>query len=336
MNVLGLDIGGANIKAATTSGETVALAFPLWRHPELLADQISDIYRRWPECDRVALTMTGELADCYATKSAGVSQIVDAVIQAVPQLPVAVWTTGGAFVSPNEAQRSPLAVAAANWHALTTWVARQFPNARGILIDIGSTTADIIPFRHGQPTAMGQTDFGRLQHGELVYTGVRRTPLCALAASVPVDGVPTPVAAELFATALDVYLWLELIPEDAGDSDTANGKPATREAALDRLVRMVCCDRDELTSLDVDRLAQFWRNAQLEQVRTALQRVMTRIALPIDLVVLSGSGEFLARDVVDSVSELSIAERISISQMWSPGIAAAACAAAVANLLAQH
>ncbi|MDX1966143.1 MAG: hydantoinase/oxoprolinase family protein [Planctomycetaceae bacterium] len=336
MNVLGLDIGGANIKAATTSGETAALAFTLWRHPELLADRISDIHRRWPECDRVALTMTGELADCYPTKSAGVSQIVGAVLQAVPQLPVAVWTTGGAFVSPIDARRSPLAAAAANWHALTTWVARQFPNARGILIDIGSTTADIIPFRHGEPTAMGLTDFGRLQHGELVYTGVRRTPLCALAGSVPVHGTPTPVAAELFATTLDVYLWLELIPEDPGDCDTANGKPATREAALDRLVRMVCCDRDELTPLDVDRLAQFWRRVQREQVQTALQQVLARLALPIDLVVLSGSGEFLAREVVDSVSELSMAERISISEVWSPEVAAAACASAVANLLAQH
>jgi len=334
VTVLGLDIGGANIKAATSSGKSAAIAFPLWRHPERLADQVAALHRGWPECDRVALTMTGELADCYATKSAGVSQIISAVSQAIPDLPLAVWTTRGEFVTAAEAQRAPLDAAAANWHALTTWIAQQLPDSSGILVDIGSTTTDIIPFHAGRPTAIGLTDFRRLRHGELVYTGVRRTPLCAVAASVPVRGSMTPVAAELFATTLDVYLWLGLIAEDVNNRDTANGQPATREAAYDRLVRMVCCDRDELTSQEGDTLAEFWARSQRSQIVEALDQVASRSTQTLNTVVLSGSGEFLARQVVDTVPELSQVERISIAERWGNGLATAACAVAVAQLLA--
>ena len=99
------------------------------------------------------------------------------------------------------------------------------------MIDIGSTTTDIIPIVEGSPRTLGLTDVARLQSGELVYTGVRRTPLCAFPASPVWKGQQTPLAAELFATTLDVYLLLGDIPEVGEDCHTANGQPATRAAA---------------------------------------------------------------------------------------------------------
>ena len=57
------------------------------------------------------------------------------------------------------------------------------------------------------------------------------TPLCAVARRVLFRGRGCPVAAELFATTLDVHLLTGGLPEDASDTDTADGRPATKSCA---------------------------------------------------------------------------------------------------------
>src|SRR5438552_12194660 len=99
--------------------------------------------------------------------------------------------------------------AAANWLALAAYAGRFAPTGTALLVDVGSTTTDLVPLLGGAPVPCGNTDAERLLHRELVYTGVRRTPLCALLGETG--------AAELFATTLDAYLLLEELPEDVTD-----------------------------------------------------------------------------------------------------------------------
>src|SRR5437870_3936121 len=101
--VLGLDIGGANLKAATADGQAVSVPFPLWRDPHALPQQLPDLVGRF-HCDRLAVTMTGELCDCFATKRAGVNAILDSVLAAALQMPIGVWSTLGRLVSVAEAR----------------------------------------------------------------------------------------------------------------------------------------------------------------------------------------------------------------------------------------
>src|SRR5207253_9300437 len=115
-------------------------------------------------------------------------------------------------------------------------------------LDIGSTTTDIVELWRGRPVPSAWTDMERLKCSELVYTGVRRTPLCAV--------LGTSVAAELFATTLDVYLTLGLIPEDADDGNTADGRPATKHWAHLRLARMLCGDGDTVADKETRALAR--------------------------------------------------------------------------------
>ena len=149
-----------------------------------------------------------------------------------------------------EARRQPHLAAAANWLALANLAARSIPESRGLLIDIGSTTTDLIPLDRGGVAARGRSDTERLQTGELVYAGVRRTPVCALATELPFRGIATGLAAEIFASTLDVYLTLGDIAANPSDLSTADGRPATVEAARDRLARMVGADRDGFSQED--------------------------------------------------------------------------------------
>jgi probable H4MPT-linked C1 transfer pathway protein len=336
MRVVGLDIGGANLKAATADGDVLSSPFEIWRTPDRLTDALTDLLAKLPAADALAVTMTAELADCFRTKAEGVDFVLAAAERVAGTRAVHVWSTEGRFVSPCEARRDPMRIAAANWHALATWGAQRFlPTGCGLLVDIGSTTTDIIPLRDGRPVATGLTDGDRLLSGELVYTGIRRTPLCAVASEILFRGQPGRVAAELFATTLDVYLLLEDVAEDFTDYNTANGRPATRVEAWHRMARMLCRDGDEFSVQDAIVAARQFAAAQQTTIARVLNQVLTRLGSPPESVIVSGSGSFLARRVLESDSRTRGADIISLDAELAPAVAESACAFAVATLLLQ-
>ena len=335
--LIGLDIGGANLKLSNGIDRTVEIPFPMWKDPESLAATLQSLESMLSESpDIIALTMTGELADCFRTKAEGVERILSSVEAAFPQAEIRVWQTGAEFFNAEEAREFPILVAAANWNALATWAGRACPQGASLLIDIGSTTTDIIPLSNGTPVTEGGTDPARLLSGELVYTGVRRTPLCAVARQVEFRGQSVGVAAELFATTRDVYLWLGQLPENPEDVDTANSRPATREFARDRLVRMLCADTDEIDEQETDELARQWAATQRDQIRNAITQVLARQASSPKMVMLSGEGEFLARQVIDEIPELANVEVLSLAQVLGPDHSVGACAFAVARLASER
>ena len=142
-----------------------------------------------------------------------------------------------------------------------------------------------MPLLDGLPVAQGRTDPERLRCRELVYTGVRRTPLCALLGS---DG-----AAELFATTLDVYLILGWIAEDPADHNTADGRPATKAAAEARLARMICADLETSTGEDRKQLVNLALTMQFLALDSAMKTIFGRMREPPRMAITAGEGEFL-------------------------------------------
>jgi probable H4MPT-linked C1 transfer pathway protein len=279
--------------------------------------------------------MTAELADCFRTKREGVHRILASVRHAAGGIPLLVWTTAGEFVPLDEAIAWPLLTAASNWLALATWVGRMAPRGNALLIDTGSTTTDIIPLLDGFPNPEGRTDVERLQSGELVYTGWKRTPLVALAPTITFRGKACPLAAELFATARDIHLLTRAVqPND--DNDTANGGPASIEGAYDRLARMLCCDREELTVEEALTIARELSDRQIGQIRSAIERVVRRMTGFCPAIVVSGSGEFLARAAVERSEVLRTADVQSLGDTLGPEHAACACAFAIARLASER
>lgn len=331
MNVLALDIGGANLKAADGHGFAVSRYFPLWKTPELLAQALADLLRACPPSERLAVTMTGELADCFQAKTEGVRAILKAVEQAAAERKIIeVYLVDGSLVSPDIARETPLLAAASNWHALASFAGRFAAVGNGLLIDIGSTTTDIIPIVNGRPAALGLTDPERMVNGELVYTGVVRSPVCALARDVPWRGGRCPLAHELFATTWDVYLTLGDLPEEPQSLHTADGRPATKSAARDRLARAICADREMFDDCDALAAAQSIATAQRDLLMTALKTVLQRMKGLPETVIISGQGEFLARRLID---DLRLAAKVvSLSSSLGPLVSQAATAHALAVL----
>ena len=240
-----MDIGGANTKAAwlqAGSLRTVSRPFEVWRDRAALARVLREVAAEAGPADAVAITMTAELSDAFRTKREGVAFVLDAAEDALGE--PSVLTTAGELVSVAEARARPWDVAAANWVATALAVAAAHRDA--LLIDVGSTTADIIPIAAGRVAATGHNDLERLQAGELVYTGVLRTNLAAIAPRVPVRGGWCPVSSESFAISADVHLVLGHLTEEAYDCPTPDGRPATVAFARERIARLVCSDTDQL------------------------------------------------------------------------------------------
>jgi (4-(4-[2-(gamma-L-glutamylamino)ethyl]phenoxymethyl)furan-2-yl)methanamine synthase len=326
--VIGLDVGGANLKAANTEGQARSQPFELWKNPAGLGDALRRLIEGWRWPEQFAVTMTGELCDCFETKREGVVAILDAVQRVAGDTPVRVWTNQGRFVDLPAAKADPLPCAAANWLALATFVGRYAPYGAGLLFDIGSTTTDLVPLSSGRPVPRGRTDRERLKCRELVYTGVRRTPVCAL--------LRRGVAAEVFATMLDAYLLLELMPQSADDHNTADGRPATREMAHARMARMLCDDAESVTVQETRDLAEKARDQQMYLLNRAYIHLAEIHGGQFETVVLCGEGEFLARKLVEERAHVRHGCAVSLRDLLGPEISRAACAHAVAVLAAEE
>ena len=332
MSWLGLDIGGANLKAANGGQWARSAPFALWRDPNGLANTLEQLLRGAPNAERLAITMTGELCDCFSTKAEGVRHILSAVDQVAGAREVRVYLVDGRFATLAEALASPQLAAASNWHALASFACRFLPERTGLVIDIGSTTTDIIPIVDGCVSAVGQNDTQRLLSSELVYRGVGRTPVCAVMSTLPLDGKMCPIAAEFFATTADAYVLTGELNEEPEAEWTADGRPLTREHARQRLARQLCADAPDLTPEDFERISVSVRDVQLSELMRAVEAVATRSGAAPKSCILSGSGEFLARAALKRLwpdcELISLAEKIGVTvSQCAPAHAVAVLAA---------
>jgi probable H4MPT-linked C1 transfer pathway protein len=311
-DVLALDVGGANIKAADGTGWTHAESFAMWREaPQLAATLARIVHAAAPR--RIVATMTGEIADCFRSRAEGVAFIVRAITAAAAAGGCGapgIYHLDGRIVSADEAVADPLGVAASNWHAVARLAASLVPDARALLVDIGSTTTDIVPLACGRPSPLAADDAGRMASGELVYTGMERTPVAAIVRAMPHQGLLRPVASERFAESRDAWLLLGGLAEDPAAHDTADGGPLTRDAARVRLARQMLLEPSAFTTTDAECGAVWIARCQARQVARAIARVVERCSARPEAVVHSGHGEQLARMAFErlgwSVSAVSL------------------------------
>jgi probable H4MPT-linked C1 transfer pathway protein len=243
--MIGIDVGGANLKLVDDAGVHIHYC-PLWER-----SPVTELMLPYAEkaSGEAAIVMSGELADCFENKMQGISFIVNAVKKAFPR--ARFYGTDAQFHDHSVPQ-----LAAANWLASADYLRFRHPDA--VLLDIGSTTADIIPLNCFD-RLIRMTDTKRLQAGYLLYTGMLRTSVATLLRSVDLDGVTTPVSTEYFAASADVHLVLGHIRPDSYTCDTPDKKEKTKDASLRRLARVVCADLDEIGVKGAEEIAeQFW------------------------------------------------------------------------------
>ena len=294
--VAGYDAGGAHLKVARVEDGRVAavaqIACPLWQGLDRLDAALSEAAPLTHGADRHAVTMTAELCELFATRREGVialSQHLAARLGSETRFFLGLQNFGDAAAAASQTEN----VASANFLAAAKVIAAQRPKA--LLIDMGSTTTDIIACDRPQ----GMSDAERLQTGELVYTGFTRTPVPSITTRGVLAGQWQGLARDTFATMADVRRVLGELPDDVDLHDTADGRGKSIEESLARMARGFGRD-GEMRHLATWQVAALHIcDEQLHSIFDGAIQVLSRPGLEIDIVVAAGIGAPVAHAIAN-------------------------------------
>lgn len=323
----GYDIGGAHLKVALADGARIVnvrqIPCALWQGMDRLGSAFSDAQDLIARADRHAVTMTGELCEIFASRAEGVRAIARYAAGKLGSETLFFAGLSG-FAHQAAVVANPLAAASTNFLATARVVAALRPNA--LLIDMGSTTTDIVACDR----PLGLSDAERLQTGELVYTGLTRTPVPSVTTRAPLLGQWQGLARDCFATMGDVRRLLGTLPEGAdADSDTL-------EITLARFSRGFGRD-GELRHIGAWRqAAAYIREQQLQSILDGAAQVLARPGIDVTSAVVAGCGAGEATEIAQRLGltctgfgNLIGADAVqkTIAQICAPAVAVALLAA---------
>jgi len=339
VSVVGWDLGGANLKVAHLADGRLVQAAQI---PCLIRQDAGKFDTALeqglllcPAGATHAVTMTGELSDVFVDRAEGVAYLVDMMRRATDA--EALFYAGQAgFLDCIRAVERLAEVASANWHASGALIAQLLPDA--LLIDVGTTTTDLVPIMAGAVTARSRTDGERLAGGELIYSGAVRTPVMAVARTTPFNGYMQRIAAERFATMADVWRLVGELPEHADPYPTPDLKGKSTQESAARLARMLGRDLNDAGLLAMTDVARHFAACQVAEIEAAAAALLAREEIAADApVVGAGCGRFIALQVAERLgrSYCDFAELIECDA--SARDMATVCAPAVAvGLLAER
>jgi (4-(4-[2-(gamma-L-glutamylamino)ethyl]phenoxymethyl)furan-2-yl)methanamine synthase len=333
---IGWDLGGANVKLASIEDGRVRsvaqIPCPIVPERRKFDAAVEGALPLIALPALHAVTMTGELSDVFGDRAEGVAYLVDLMLEVVGAQPLLIYAGEAGFLAPEDAKRHTLEVASANWHATASLVARH--HAAGLLVDVGTTTTDLIPIKAGTVAARGATDAERLTEGELLYTGVVRTPVMAVAHSAPFRGRVQRIVAERFATMADVWRLASDLPDDADPYPAADQRGKSPAESAARLARMLGRDASEAKLAEWTALAWYFADCQLAEMEHAARNLAERDAFPPAAPVIgAGCGRFVAKRLADRAGRPYLNFSDLIDAAPEAREMAACCAPAVAVAL---
>jgi len=331
----GWDIGGAHLKVAyiNAEGDIIAakqLPSPLWKGLDTLVNALKLASDQLPQTEIFhSVTTTAELADIFTNRHQGVLRIKRELCHVLGGDQFCFYAGNAGMVPASQFENYTNQIASSNWHATANYVARLIKS--GILIDVGSTTTDIIPFADGKLLNQGSTDFERMQTNELVYTGIVRTPIMAVVDCVPHLGQWVNTAAEHFATMADIIRLTGELNEYDDMMETADGAGKELIDSARRLARMLGTDITQANTLSHWKTtARYIAEQQLLKMQQALLQILFRVSSDEEtMIVGAGAGRF----IVEKLARRNGLRYIDIAELLNASIKvreeAARCAAAV-------
>ena len=336
----GWDIGGAHLKLVIVSGNGEISRIkqyptPLWQGLEVLRSRLSENQHQGAELPRHhALTITGELSDLFRNRQAGVESLLTEFAGIFQDEKIEVYAGNAGLLPLETAIEHFDQVASANWHATASYLCTQQPDF--VLMDIGSTTTDLILAAHGDILNRAYSDQERLAEGGLVYTGLTRTPVMAVVQEVEFAGQRQAVMAELFATMADVYRITGELDPGKDLMPTADGADKSLPSSGRRLARMLGTDFDEEEpGEDLRMVAEYIADQQLQLIEQKLDHLLELHGMQKEVEIIgAGAGRMLAEKIANRKAYMytDMDTLLGFSAPEFSGLADCAAAFAVAQL----
>ncbi len=295
MKILTFDIGGANTKKMLINfgnradGDRTQIQkdeihyFPAWKKKAEFESFLKGLNEK---ADFIGITMTAELSDVFRNKMEGIDFLLSCC-ETVFDRPL--YLSVDKEVLRFDEIKNPLKLAAANFAASIYYLETEY--SQGILLDIGSTTTDIIPFIKGEKL-YENTDLQRLKKGQMVYTGFLRTPLSSIVKKVPINGHPVGISSEYFAITADIYNILGLLEDYT--CETPDGRGRSIRDSYARVSRVVCADLGEITEQELVTICEHIKDRQISDIKENLEKVSSEFG--IKDIYVCGTGAVLGKE----------------------------------------
>lgn len=337
---IGWDIGGAHLKMASVDrggsiNLTKQLPTPLWQGLDSLKSALSAMRHHVSgESVTHTITMTAELTDIFKDRKSGVKVLSKFLAKHFHTEDLHLYAGNSGLIRADEASVYSMEIASANWHASARFVADNID--KGVFIDIGSTTTDIIPFASGQLLNIADTDYQRLRENELLYTGIIRTPVMAVTDKIFYARQWQNIVAEKFSTMADIYRLTGDLNEADDMLPTADGAGKKPSDSARRLARMIGLDLPDENNLHAFiNMAKHIANLHFETINKSLSMVLSRVGVkPIKHLVAAGAGRFLVRKLAlkNNLEYIDFTELLSYPRQEEHKVLSCAAAVAVAQI----
>lgn len=336
MIIIGLDIGGANTKAACVYFKDEKIIdsfsyieyFPFWQKtiteiPEILGRVIKNLVEKnnfkLENIDYFAVTITAELSDAFQTKKEGILTILNALETVFDRDRLKFITNKIKFVDYETAKSDYSSISAANWASTALFLGKFISDC--ILIDAGSTTIDIIPILKSVPVPQEKDDISRLINHELIYTGGLRATIPSITHHVPYKGKYIRISFEKFALISDIHRILNNISEEDYINDTADNRSKSLNDCYARLSRVICMDIETISKQDLNIIANYIYQKQIDiitkEIRAFMDNFIARFKEFKDkpkFVITGLSADFLIRK---SLQDLGFTNILSYEEITS-------------------
>ena len=235
VSYLGLDIGGAHIKAVGINDKKeIKFVFyekcEIWNNLTQL-NKTLQILLSYIDIKKAifGITLTAELADCFENRRDGVIRVHDLC----KNLNLNFYF----FSSKMDFIKNPVSenVASMNWFATACFFKKRIKEA--VIVDFGSTTTDLIIIKDGNIQNEHFSDFKRINNLELVYTGFVRTPIFSLTEKITINGEVYNLIPENFSSTADLYRITNKLEKKIDFYDTADKRGKKKSDSLKRISR---------------------------------------------------------------------------------------------------
>jgi probable H4MPT-linked C1 transfer pathway protein len=222
-----------------------------------------------------------------------------------------------------------------NWHSIGKYLTNFVKNA--LIIDFGSTTTDFICIKDGKIMNKAFNDFKRLLNGEILYTGLIRTPLFAIKKNIKYKSKNISIIPEYFANTSDIYRINKQIKKEFDIDDETDFSDKNVIGSYKRIARSFGMDYHFKDKLFIKKLSENIMNEQLNMIYENTEKLLKKFNMKKkSLIILSGIGQAVLKKLFKN-NKVKLLEDYFKSQISSNKKLATyhAPAACIAGLLAE-
>ncbi len=265
---IGWDIGGAHTKYTVSfeSKDVVECRIihcELWKSLSKLEDIIENVNFKYKKKFNIInlITMSAEMCDIFCSRKKGVKSILSLFEKR--DFINHIYTKDNEILK-LQGFKKYSSCESTNWMVIADYLKSFDKNI--VAIDLGSTTTDLVLIKNHICVNTRYDDYSGLNTGELLYTGVLRTPIYSVTNSIVLNKKTYNIIPENFSTISDIYRLLNIIKNKSDYTNTADGRSKSIKDTLHRISRVFGFDYTADNNDTIIKLSKKIMSMHLDQI----------------------------------------------------------------------